>query len=201
MSCLRSFVVPALLCGLGRVLHAYPGGAPAGACGSMAPQHGANPQASASPYVVAANASTFRHGEKIKVYVTSTETYRGILLQARNPNTSAIVGSWTSPPATTKAISCDSGKANAVTHGSAVDRRAADFVYTWQAPSSGAPDVVQFQATLVKTEYVFWTSIKSPMLKLDPTVVVIDTTGTGEPLSCSVFVMVAAACLGVVWHV
>ncbi|XP_028835915.1 uncharacterized protein LOC114790223 isoform X1 [Denticeps clupeoides] len=96
---------------------------------------------------------------------------------------------------------CDSGKANAVTHGSAVDRRAADFVYTWQAPSSGAPDVVQFQATLVKTEYVFWTSIKSPMLKLDPTVVVIDTTGTGEPLSCSVFVMVAAACLGVVWHV
>ncbi|KAL2088096.1 hypothetical protein ACEWY4_016924 [Coilia grayii] len=155
-----------LVCVFERCVDAYPTGAPSSVCVSMLPNHGVGPQSTGSPFNLTVNASTYRHGELITVYIGSSETYRGILLQARSADSSAAVGSWINLPSHFQTLKCGT-EASALTHSSARDRGGGKDVFTWRPPNTGAPQVLRFWATVVKDEDTFWTEIKSSALHLD----------------------------------
>ncbi|XP_041115206.1 putative defense protein 3 [Polyodon spathula] len=163
-----------LLC-LSTTAYAYGTGAPDTACNSMKPSHGVDALTTATPYKLQVSGSTYKPGQTITVTINGTE-YKGFLLQAREPDTYKIVGTWLSPPNNTKLVACSGS--NAVTHANNLLKTG--LVYTWMAPQSDAPKKVVFQATVVKVKAEFWMNISSSEFQLD---------GATSGLKCSACVL------------
>ncbi|XP_066563668.1 putative defense protein 3 [Amia ocellicauda] len=178
-----------LLCWVVAIL-SYPTGAPVGQCVMMTPNHSnATLSNMSSPYSVTVNASTYVLGGIIKVYINSSVPYRGILLEARDVNTSAIVGTWKDLSTNTKTLNCGLGTNNAVTHCNNTDK--SGLVYTWVAPAKNGPNKVVFMATVVKIRVEYWIELKSSELTLA-------TTGAAFGLKSSAFVTLSLLSLGLV---
>ncbi|XP_067842732.1 ferric-chelate reductase 1-like [Heptranchias perlo] len=116
-----------------------PNGAPLGVCGSLMPRHrGVSPQNTASPhsfYIKSTSGSV-----QVKIM---GPTYKGVLLQARTPNGTTTVGTWTNPPENTKTISCFNIQGSAITHSNTVDKNN-HSTYTWIPSSENCPMDVRF---------------------------------------------------------
>ncbi|KAK6486952.1 putative defense protein 3 [Huso huso] len=151
-----------LLC-LSTTVYTYGTGAPVTACSLMKPDHGLEASTTAAPYNLQVSGSTYNPGQNITVTINGTSEYKGFLLQAREPSTSKIVGTWLSPPNNTKLLECTGS--NAVTH--ANNQLKTGLVYTWMAPKSDAPKKVVFQATVVKMKTDFWMNIRSSEFQLN----------------------------------
>lgn len=102
------FVCLLFVVGLVAQVHAKLDGAPRESCNDMIPQHGTPPQKGASPFVVQVSNTAVRAGEKIKIKIGGSTTFKGFLVQARDANGQKI-GTFTATQSNvSKAIQCDS---------------------------------------------------------------------------------------------
>ncbi|XP_018024226.1 putative ferric-chelate reductase 1 homolog isoform X1 [Hyalella azteca] len=137
----------------------YSTGAPASACNSMVPSHGGQaPQSTQSPFqITPGGAST--NGSPVSVTlagVSPTANFKGFFLQARDANTSVVIGRFTTT--SHKLVNCDSSIENAVTHLDKTPKQS--VVVQWTPPSGYAGDVT-FRATVVQDYSTFWTGVTS----------------------------------------
>ncbi|XP_072885023.1 putative defense protein 3 [Hemitrygon akajei] len=148
-------VVPGLLALCLPLALALPNGAPISSCGTMAPVHNnIVPQNSSSPHSI--NASSVNGTMQVRIM---GPIYKGLLLQARKPNESTAVGTWSSPPANTKTIACFNVQNSAMTHANTSEKDS-DVVYTWNPPS-GECIKVMFTATVAQGRSVYWLGVTS----------------------------------------
>ncbi|XP_022111137.1 sushi, von Willebrand factor type A, EGF and pentraxin domain-containing protein 1-like [Acanthaster planci] len=152
----------------------YPSGAPTGACVSMLPGHTDNngvqipgQDRSTSPYTVTADAVDFVAEQTITVTVSGSVQFLGVLLQARLVNTSTPVGTFTPVSSGLKTITCSSA-GDAVTHSARLQTTTSISV-EWTAPIQDISDI-EFVATVVYTEELFWTQLKSSVIAAVPDV-------------------------------
>ncbi|KAH8035685.1 hypothetical protein HPB51_007929 [Rhipicephalus microplus] len=159
---MHSAVVSCLVvvaCLLPTTVRAYKSGAPVGACNSELPKHGgAEPQATQSPYAIQATPANINQGGRVTVQVYGSTPFKGVILTARDVNTSELLQGTFTPDAQTKTLDCPGGAANAITHNSRDDKT--QVVVTWTAPA-GYTGQVYFSATVVQSSYVFWKGITS----------------------------------------
>ncbi|XP_039602036.1 putative defense protein 3 [Polypterus senegalus] len=147
-------------------VQSYPSGAPTGVCSSMLPSHPpASPSNNTSIYTVNFTVNAYKPGQAVSVKIAGNQ-YKGFLLEARDAGQN-IVGSWISPPSNCKLITCTTGN-DAVTHSDNTPK-VPSLLFQWKAPSENCPSKVTFYATVVQSEYVFWTMLKSADLQLDST--------------------------------
>lgn len=89
------------------VSEAYPGGAPASVCESLAPEHGAPIQETEFPYTLI----TTKKGNQILITLkpnSTSDSFKGFILQVRN-NKNAPIGSFNTTQ-DTKTLDCSPGK-------------------------------------------------------------------------------------------
>ncbi|XP_078656419.1 putative ferric-chelate reductase 1 isoform X1 [Branchiostoma floridae x Branchiostoma belcheri] len=160
---------------------AYPGGAPAQACLDMTPQHGPSEQSSTPPYELVVSNTTYAGGDEIQVTLSRTgnsATFRGFFIQARTVGLTDAQGRFTNlDSATTKTVNCGSeaNSENGVTHTGQTDK--SSVTVTWTAPANRVGHI-QFRATVVETEQVFWVSgVRSDYVQ-DPTAGPLPTPAT-----------------------
>ncbi|XP_058887701.1 putative ferric-chelate reductase 1 isoform X2 [Acipenser ruthenus] len=144
----------------------YPNGLVTDSCINMTPLHGgANAQTSAAPFSVTASKTTYSPGDQITVTLQAKSgTFRGFLLQARQIGGGAAVGSFTiTDPTNTRGLNCNADN-SAVSHMSSSDK--SQIQATWNAPKSGTGNV-EFRATFVKSEFIFWVQVKSSQVSFN----------------------------------
>ncbi|XP_061437836.1 putative defense protein 1 isoform X3 [Lethenteron reissneri] len=134
----------------------FPGGAPSSSCTDMVPHHNPN-TLTGTPYSIVTNSSTFTPGTKVKVTIQGT--FKGYLLQAREPNTTTIVGTWDTPPAGNTILKCRAPANDAVTHSTGATK--ANLSFDWIPPTTNPPSSVVFVATVVKTEPKWQMNVQS----------------------------------------
>ncbi|XP_078575179.1 putative ferric-chelate reductase 1 isoform X2 [Branchiostoma floridae x Branchiostoma japonicum] len=162
---------------------AYPSGAPATACLDMTPQHGPSEQTSTPSYELVVSNDTYAGGDEIEVTLRRTGNsaqFRGFFIQARTPGSTDAQGQFTTVDSgTTKTVNCGSvaNSQNGVTHTGRSDKTT--VTVTWTAPANRVGHI-QFRATVVETEAVFWVSeVKSAYVQ-DPTAGPLPTQATSS---------------------
>ena len=65
---------------------------------------------------------------------TASNTFRGVLLQARTLNGNQIIGTWTVVGSTTQTLACNSVANSAITHNSRTDKTSVQAI--WTPPST-----------------------------------------------------------------
>ena len=89
----------------------YPGGAPAGQCENMTPNHGSPAQTGASPYEIKVMKSYYTPGQNFSVYIeSSSDNIKGFLIQARKVGENSAIGTFTGHPQNTSTLSCGNEK-------------------------------------------------------------------------------------------
>uniref|UniRef100_H2ZHI6 Reelin domain-containing protein n=1 Tax=Ciona savignyi TaxID=51511 RepID=H2ZHI6_CIOSA len=145
--------------------HAYPGGAPEGACGHMTPSHGGSvaKALSTSPFSLTLSANSYLPGDKITVTINGTDTsFKGILLQARAAGDKAE-GWWDKPERDLyKRLNCGGETNSAVTHINPNDKLTPQS-FVWIAPCNSTMDYT-FYATVVQEYTEFYVKIPSTMV-------------------------------------
>ncbi|XP_035692794.1 putative ferric-chelate reductase 1 isoform X1 [Branchiostoma floridae] len=176
-------VIIVSLLGLTAGVWAYPSGAPASACLDMTPQHGPSEQTSTPPYELVVSNDTYAGGDEIEVTLRRTGNsaqFRGFFIQARTPGSTDAQGQFTTVDSgTTKTVNCGSvaNSENGVTHTGRTDKTT--VTVTWTAPANRVGHI-QFRATVVETEDVFWvTKVKSSYVQ-DPTAGPLPTQATSS---------------------
>ncbi|XP_051882228.1 putative defense protein 3 [Pristis pectinata] len=140
---------------------ALPGGAPASTCGSMAPAHASiSPQTGSSPHSV--NASVGNGTVEVRIM---GPTYKGLLLQAREPNMNVAVGTWSTPPMDTKTLACFNSENSSITHSNTKDK-SSNVVYTWNPPSNNCIKVA-FVATVAQSKETYWLKLRSNEIEVN----------------------------------
>ncbi|XP_058619478.1 ferric-chelate reductase 1 isoform X3 [Onychostoma macrolepis] len=145
-------------------INGYKNGKVEKSCESMMPEHHSQPNTTASPYTLTANASKFSPGDNIRVTLSGSERFEGFLIQARdatNPDGLAI-GSFTLvDPAISQRLTCNSIAGSAVSHTS--NAKKTEIQVIWKAPSN-APPTVQFLATVLAHYKIFWLKLPGPVI-------------------------------------
>ncbi|CAH1773710.1 unnamed protein product, partial [Owenia fusiformis] len=151
----------------------YPTGAPSGACISMFPNHGVNPQTMPSPYQITLSKTNFTSGDEITVTLASSsgEQFKGYLCQGRyldaSMNQEIAVGSFDAPAGAKQ--ECSGAMGNGVTHSSNSLKTSVTLKWTAPNPSSAH---VRIYCTFVKETATIWVQ--------EPSANLID--GAGGPL-------------------
>ncbi|XP_078738914.1 putative ferric-chelate reductase 1 [Lampetra fluviatilis] len=123
--------------GAPRGAEAYGYGAPPETCINMTPGHGA--AVASLYYSIDVSGTNFTNTSSLTVTVKGT--YEGVIMQARAPGSTTPVGTWATPPADTKLMTCSSAS-DTMTHSSETNK--ANSVFTWISPKNGAPASVEF---------------------------------------------------------
>ncbi|XP_070553458.1 putative defense protein 3 [Ptychodera flava] len=155
----------------------YGSGAPNTACTSMRPGHtGVSPQSSSTnPFTVTASSTTYSPGQTITVTITGS-SFRGMLLQARQPGQTTPIGVFSNRPSNTKLKTCSSNS-DSVTH-SNTNQKSSGSTFTWTAPQTGVGNI-EFVATLARSFSEYWMDVKSAELT-EPSE---STTSSSQPES------------------
>uniref|UniRef100_A0A147BFW6 Putative reeler n=2 Tax=Ixodes ricinus TaxID=34613 RepID=A0A147BFW6_IXORI len=148
----------AFLAGTG-TLWAWPSGAPHKACDDQNPKHGENqPQTTQSPFVVHATPNAVGQGQHVTVTVYGSIPFKGILLTARDVNTSQILHGTFTPDENSKTLDCAEGQANAITHRCSTEKSQVAVYWT---PPAGYTGQVYFSATVVQAFTTYWKGLTS----------------------------------------
>ncbi|CAF1023798.1 unnamed protein product [Adineta ricciae] len=136
----------------------YPTGAPTDACSAMTPGHGSNTAQSCSAmYTIQADKTQYYPNDTVLITVsgaTGSNTFRGILLQARTLNGNQIIGTWTVVGSTTQALACNSVTNSAITHNSRDDKTSVQAI--WTPPSTITETTTVIKATVVSVYNTFF---------------------------------------------
>ncbi|XP_064113092.1 defense protein l(2)34Fc-like isoform X2 [Macrobrachium nipponense] len=130
---------------------------PAAACTTMIPQHEADPQTSAAPYVLKVPAGPVPVDSVINVVVSGvdpTVMFKGFFVKGFDDATGKPTGMFTEAPNT---IDCDS-TADGATHADGLLKES--VVLAWKPPA-GFQGSVTFMATVVMEQPIFWTGVVS----------------------------------------
>ncbi|XP_051869031.1 putative ferric-chelate reductase 1 [Pristis pectinata] len=146
----------------------YSSGLVGDACESMVPNHGKSAQTSVAPYEVTANSATFNPGDTIQVTLKnkSSDNFEGFLLEARNADSSSTtpLGKFSTTNPQAQLLNCSVGGIpytdSAVSHTSKSQK--SEIIVNWTAPN--ASNIV-FSVTFVKSQLIFWTEVKSPVIQ------------------------------------
>ena len=178
----RLFLVCALISFFCRFANAFPGGAPATTCKTMAPNvasHGAGPQTTDPPYMIQTDKTYYNQSSNITVTVkaTGSATIKGILIQAREMGKEKPLGRFTMIPPMTKNLDCTpsgaENKLGAVTHSQSLGM-AKMLTFQWE-PTSMTTGDIYFMATIVQSANTYWLRVKSNKLQ-DKTAGMVKTT-------------------------
>ncbi|CAG2173904.1 unnamed protein product [Oppiella nova] len=135
----------------------WPSGAPESVCNSLTPSHGESQARGAdqSPYNLVQSHQDYNGGDRIKVTLNAPQGYsfRGLIVQAYDPHTNAVIGKFEAGKGLKTIDSC-----SAVTHTDRRGKRSATLV--WTAPNSGRGNVA-FRATVVQRFSDFYTNLHS----------------------------------------
>ncbi|XP_066298530.1 putative ferric-chelate reductase 1 isoform X1 [Branchiostoma lanceolatum] len=165
------------------VVRAYPSGAPSTACTDMFPQHGPSEQTSTPPYELVVDKTTYAGGEEVQVTLQRTgnsATFKGFFIQARTVGSTDAQGRFTTlDSGTTKTVNCGSeaNSENGVTHTGRTEKT--EVAVTWTAPANRVGHI-QFRATVVQTETVFWVSEVTSAYVEDPTAGPVPTPASSD---------------------
>ncbi|XP_074044343.1 ferric-chelate reductase 1-like isoform X2 [Macrotis lagotis] len=132
------------------------------ACHTMVPGHGATPQ-SDPIHKVKVNQTSFLPGDTITVTLSGPQ-FKGFLIEARKAKNSKsdVIGSFTLiDKEVSQLLTCAGKEDSAVSHTSP-SKKSQVQVY-WNAPSN-IDYAVQFLATVVEKDKVYWVRIPSPLL-------------------------------------
>ncbi|XP_072043884.1 uncharacterized protein [Amphiura filiformis] len=144
----------------------FPNSAPTAACSDLIPGHTPTNLAVVNPYRIDVRLQTYQFNSVTQVTISSingdTESFKGILLQARSVNTGNVVGTWELPtiPGITS-TSCSTAN-DAITH---ADRtiKSTPATFNWIPPANDVGPVI-FRVTLVKEYSVFWVALSSDII-------------------------------------
>uniref|UniRef100_H0X586 Ferric-chelate reductase 1 n=1 Tax=Otolemur garnettii TaxID=30611 RepID=H0X586_OTOGA len=140
----------------------YPNGKVTESCHGMMPLHGYDPQ-SGPVHSISVSQMTFRPGDQIQVTL-SGPPFKGFLLEARNAEdlNGHPVGSFTLIDSqVSQLLTCEDIQGSAVSHTS--PSKKTEIKVYWKAPS-GAPNHIQFLATVVEKYKIYWVKIPSPVI-------------------------------------
>merc|ERR1719244_1939091 len=98
----------------------------------MAPQHGVDPQSSPSPYSI--TYSQDADGYNVVLEAAAGDSFKGFLLQARDPSTDSNIGAFTFSSSDVQSLDCNGGTTNAVTQTSNSEKTKIEV--SWE-PSPG----------------------------------------------------------------
>uniref|UniRef100_A0A8C5R2B4 Ferric chelate reductase 1 n=1 Tax=Leptobrachium leishanense TaxID=445787 RepID=A0A8C5R2B4_9ANUR len=144
-------------------IHGYPDGMVTGACDSMRPQHGHEPQAKPE-HTITVDKSLFSPGDRIKVTLSGPR-FTGFFVQARDTAhlDGDAVGSFSLiDDQISQLLTCGNVKDSAVSHTNKQRKESVEFY--WIAPSSGSLQHVQLLVTVVEKYKIYWVKIKGPVL-------------------------------------
>ncbi|XP_078544838.1 putative defense protein 3 isoform X2 [Lissotriton helveticus] len=137
---------------------AHPDGAPATACEHMTPgHHGIPPQNGPSPYSIQVKNGTSKYGETLDVQITGQD-YEGILLIAREVNSTKPLGTWIDTPDNTKVLQCSGIDGSAITHAN-TKPKTSSTTYHWVAPENNCQQTLIMTATVAKGFPIYWIGI------------------------------------------
>ncbi|XP_019386583.1 PREDICTED: hornerin-like [Crocodylus porosus] len=131
-------------------------------CDSMLPHYEGEAQKSPPPYLITTSFDSYDPGNEIEVTLHGNDKsgFQGFLLQAREVDGDAPVGTFKITDPNTQGLSCNNVSNSAVSH---INSDVKNKVTTiWVAPSK-AKDV-RFSATFVKDLENFWAGIESKTL-------------------------------------
>ncbi|XP_077598551.1 uncharacterized protein LOC144213783 [Stigmatopora nigra] len=161
----------AIWCQLVAPARAFSHGAGPGACRTLSPGHiRVRPQEPRrSPVTVRASARSYRPGQLVTVTVRSSRDFMGFLLQARHGEETGAGdegpvpagGSWPRAPPGTHALRCLS-EGDTLTHSDKQPKR--NLSFAWRAPRAPAGDV-RFYITVVRSYFVYWSGIRSAVVR------------------------------------
>ncbi|KAM4719862.1 putative ferric-chelate reductase 1 isoform 2-T2 [Anableps anableps] len=134
------------------VVWSYGSGLVSESCFDMTPHHSGSPQTTKSLFTISTEQSSFTPGEDVKVSLqgSGSGSFRGFLLEAREPGGQSAVGSFLNV---------------AVSHSSASPKT--NIQVTWKPNPAETIKTVQFQASFVQSYRTFWVGVKSPVLSLN----------------------------------
>jgi len=146
-----------IILGLINEVQLWPNGAPDKSCDSLLPGHGNNkPKSGAnSPFTVTQSHQEYEPGEYVKVSVRAPRglSFKGLMVQAFDPITSELIGSFQGGRGLKAMDTC-----SAVTHSDRRGKRSATLL--WVAPNS-SPGSVAFRATIVQRFSEFYDPVNS----------------------------------------
>jgi len=137
--------------------NSWPSGAPESTCNTLLPSHGSNrpKPATSSPFVLAQSHQDFEAGDKVKVTLKGPRgvSFKGLIVQAYDPQTNEPVGSFQAGRGLKTLDSC-----GAVTHTDRRGKRSATLL--WQAPEN-SNGKVGFRATVVQRFSEFYRGLEA----------------------------------------
>ncbi|XP_046662444.1 putative ferric-chelate reductase 1 homolog [Homalodisca vitripennis] len=153
-----------------RLAGGFSGGAPSSTCEEMVPKHrNTAAQNSQSMYTVASSHPHTQDG-KVRVMISAPEGaagaapgFAGFLVEARSPQETAALGTFTSVPEEAQTIDCAPGQSNAATHRSGLLKQAVEL--EWEAPPDWEGDI-NFVATVVSNYTTYWVGVKSEPVRV-----------------------------------
>uniref|UniRef100_A0A8C9U1X0 Zgc:163022 n=1 Tax=Scleropages formosus TaxID=113540 RepID=A0A8C9U1X0_SCLFO len=138
----------------------YSNGLVSGSCGTMVPNHSAQPQTATSPYTVTVDRSSYQAGDTITVTLQGqSTTFMGFLLQAQEVGGSQPVGTFSVTDGQAQLLSCSGTTSSAVSHTSASSKSSVKVL--WRAPASESYKDIVFRTTFVQSKRVFWVQVNS----------------------------------------
>ncbi|XP_067342901.1 putative ferric-chelate reductase 1 isoform X2 [Channa argus] len=149
-----------LLC-VAPVVWCFPSGQVTASCDTMIPQHLANAQSGTAPYSISLDRSTYNVGDQVKVTLKATgaSDFEGFLLKAQEVGGQSTVGTFTVSSSDSQTLACSQKPNSAVSHTKATSKMSIQV--TWTADSTGSGKSIQFYATFVHSEKIFWVSVTS----------------------------------------
>jgi len=152
-----------VLSALVALVYAFPSGAPEGVCVTGGtPKHAeSQPQAqSTSPFSIHVNPVNLKSGGSTTVTIHGQGVFRGFYVRAHDVQTSQALGGRFTPVDANqaKALNCEGGQGNAITHTNNADKSQVQF--KWTAPA-GYKGQVYFSATIVQSFDTFWKGVPS----------------------------------------
>ncbi|KAI9554352.1 hypothetical protein GHT06_019624 [Daphnia sinensis] len=143
------------------IANASPNGAPTAACESMTPQHGYEPQTSASPFQTEIPVGEYVLMDdpvQLELRASAGTTFKGFLIMAfdKDDNTRPI-GTFTAP-VDGQLLNCTEGYMNAVTHINPNEKSLVKI--EWQPPLYYMGTAV-FRTTFVQNNMTYWVKTES----------------------------------------
>nr|CAH0100356.1 unnamed protein product [Daphnia galeata] len=147
------------------IVHGSPTGAPRLACGDMTPQHGVDPQTSASPFVTTPSSTSITQGSTLTLTLApvSSGAFRGFLVIAfDNANQAGGPIGTFSAISNGQTLDCPGVTTmNAATHTENSDK--SSVTLNWTAPA-GFAGTVLFKTTFVQDAATFWVATQSTLV-------------------------------------
>jgi len=143
---MKTAITAAVIVSFISVVWTWPSGAPESTCETLLPSHGSNrpKPANTSPFVLSQSHQDYEAGDRVKVTLTGPRgvSFKGLLVQAYDPQTNEPVGSFQSGRGLKTLDAC-----SGVTHTDRRGKRSATLL--WQAPSN-SKGRVSFRGTVVQ---------------------------------------------------